>query len=98
MISPSAHGPSLMRLVYSLPSAVTDSPLLLLIWSRAESCMSLLTGFIYASNLHLIRTKYPLAVVEKMLDVFGKDFGGGFDIGCRFETTLDKSPLGPRAC
>lgn len=32
-----------------------------------------------------------------MLDVFGKDLGGGFDIGCRFETTLAKSPLGPRA-
>jgi len=43
------------------------------------------------------RAKYPLAVVEKMLDVFGRDLGGGFDIGCRFETTLDNSPLGPRA-
>jgi len=30
-----------------------------------------------------------------MLDIFGSDLGGGFDIGCRFETTLDNSPLGP---
>jgi hypothetical protein len=32
-----------------------------------------------------------------MLDTFGRDLGGGFDIGCRFKTTLAKSPLGPLA-
>ncbi|KAF8514584.1 hypothetical protein BU17DRAFT_68351 [Hysterangium stoloniferum] len=41
--------------------------------------------------------KYPLAVVAKLLQVFGKDLGGGFDIGCRFKTTLAQSPLGPQA-
>lgn len=41
--------------------------------------------------------KYPLACVSKILDVFGPDIGGGFDIWCRFKTTLAKSPLGPRA-
>jgi hypothetical protein len=43
------------------------------------------------------RAKYPLAVVAKLLQVFGKNLGGGFDIGCRFKTTLSQSPLGPRA-
>ncbi|EGN93414.1 hypothetical protein SERLA73DRAFT_63966 [Serpula lacrymans var. lacrymans S7.3] len=42
-------------------------------------------------------TKYPLAVIEKMLDVFSSNLGGGFDIGCKFKTMLNKSPLGAGA-
>ncbi|KXN92083.1 hypothetical protein AN958_09786 [Leucoagaricus sp. SymC.cos] len=41
--------------------------------------------------------KYPLAVVEALLDAFGSGIGGGYDIGCRFKTTLAKSDLGNRA-
>ncbi|KAG1730167.1 hypothetical protein EDD22DRAFT_1011782 [Suillus occidentalis] len=41
--------------------------------------------------------KYPLAVVSKLLDTFGDGLGGGYDIGCQFRTTLNNSPLGPRA-
>ncbi|KAG2124204.1 hypothetical protein DEU56DRAFT_923609 [Suillus clintonianus] len=41
--------------------------------------------------------KYPLAVVSKLLDVFGSNLGGGYDIGCQFKTTLDNSSLGPLA-
>ncbi|KAG2030173.1 hypothetical protein BDR03DRAFT_987260 [Suillus americanus] len=41
--------------------------------------------------------KYPLAVVSKLMGVFGKNLGGGYDIGCQFKTTLDKSSLGPLA-
>jgi hypothetical protein len=47
--------------------------------------------------IYYLRAKYPLAVVAKLLSVFGKDLGGGFDIGCRFKTTLAQSPLGPQA-
>jgi hypothetical protein len=47
--------------------------------------------------IDISRAKYPLACVEKLLDAFGEGLGGGFDIGCKFETTLNKSPLGPRA-
>jgi hypothetical protein len=32
-----------------------------------------------------------------MLDTFGADQGGGFDIGCHIETTLKNSSLGPHA-
>ncbi|KAG1840303.1 hypothetical protein DFJ58DRAFT_718410 [Suillus subalutaceus] len=39
--------------------------------------------------------KYPLAIVAKLLDAFGDDLGGGYDIGCQFQTTLDNSSLGP---
>ncbi|KAG2054248.1 hypothetical protein BDR06DRAFT_982467 [Suillus hirtellus] len=43
------------------------------------------------------QSKYPLAVVSKLLKVFGKDLGGGYDIGCRFKTTLNQSVLGQSA-
>ncbi|KAJ7816457.1 hypothetical protein B0H14DRAFT_3089810 [Mycena olivaceomarginata] len=33
-------------------------------------------------------SKYPLAVVEVLLDTFGLKLGGGYDIGCHFESTL----------
>jgi hypothetical protein len=36
-------------------------------------------------------------VVSKLLEVFGKDLGGGYDIGCRFKTTLSQSVLGQSA-
>ncbi|KAG1884301.1 hypothetical protein F4604DRAFT_1878723 [Suillus subluteus] len=39
--------------------------------------------------------KYPLAIVAKLLDAFGDNLGGGYDIGCQFQTTLDNSSLGP---
>lgn len=42
-------------------------------------------------------SKYPLAVVEVLLEVFGAGIGGGYDIGCKFQMTLDCSELGPRA-
>ncbi|KAG6826205.1 hypothetical protein H0H92_000724 [Tricholoma furcatifolium] len=42
-------------------------------------------------------SKYPLAVVSALLDAFGDGLGGGYDIGCRFKTTVDQSELGSRA-
>ncbi|KAL0572064.1 hypothetical protein V5O48_009903, partial [Marasmius crinis-equi] len=41
--------------------------------------------------------KYPLAVVNRLLDVLGEKLGGAYDIGCKFKTTLDKSSLGSKA-
>ena len=49
--------------------------------------------FMYAYSV-----KYPLVCVEKLLDAFGEDIGSGFNIGCKFKTTLNNSPLGPCAC
>lgn len=49
------------------------------------------------AHLQPHRAKYPLAVVEKLLEVLGADLGGGYDIGCKFATTLGNSPLGPRS-
>ncbi|KAK1220387.1 hypothetical protein PQX77_016845 [Marasmius sp. AFHP31] len=37
--------------------------------------------------------KYPLAIVNRLLEVLGANLGGGYDIGCRFKATLSTSPL-----
>ncbi|KAG2126569.1 uncharacterized protein EDB93DRAFT_1273720 [Suillus bovinus] len=56
---------------------------------------------IFLAVCHMIQSgeqaKYPLAIVSKLLDVFGRDLGGSYDIGCRFKTTLHQSILGQRA-
>ncbi|KIJ58422.1 hypothetical protein HYDPIDRAFT_74545, partial [Hydnomerulius pinastri MD-312] len=41
--------------------------------------------------------KYPLAIVDKLLSVYGKNGGCAYDIGCAFATTLRNSSLGARA-
>ena len=40
--------------------------------------------------------KYPLAVVKRLLDVYGPDCGIGYDIMCAFYKTLLRSSLGRR--
>ncbi|KAI6001444.1 hypothetical protein EDD15DRAFT_2361851 [Pisolithus albus] len=42
------------------------------------------------------RAKYPLAVVSKLMAALGDGLGGGYDIGCQFQTTLATSTLGPQ--
>ncbi|KAJ7703400.1 hypothetical protein B0H14DRAFT_3526949 [Mycena olivaceomarginata] len=41
--------------------------------------------------------KYPLAVVEELLDAFGMKLGVGYDVGCHFGTRVANSELGDRA-
>ena len=41
--------------------------------------------------------KYLLAIVEVLLEAFGVDIGGGYNIGCKFRTILNHSKLGPCA-
>ncbi|KAJ7462181.1 hypothetical protein B0H11DRAFT_1735562 [Mycena galericulata] len=41
--------------------------------------------------------KYPLAVVQELLDVFGIKLGAGYDVGCHFEATVQNSELGEQA-
>ncbi|KAG6809770.1 hypothetical protein H0H92_014809 [Tricholoma furcatifolium] len=41
--------------------------------------------------------KYPLAVVEALLHAFGDGIGGGYDIGCKFGGTVNRSELGEQA-
>ncbi|KAJ7831313.1 hypothetical protein B0H14DRAFT_2592757 [Mycena olivaceomarginata] len=41
--------------------------------------------------------KYPLAVVQELLDVFGMKLGAGYNIGCHFDATVCYSELGDQA-
>ncbi|KAF7358843.1 hypothetical protein MSAN_01224200 [Mycena sanguinolenta] len=41
--------------------------------------------------------KYPLAVVNILLEAFGLNIGGGYDIGCHFGATIQNSELGDKA-
>ncbi|KAJ7708496.1 hypothetical protein B0H14DRAFT_3082218 [Mycena olivaceomarginata] len=40
--------------------------------------------------------KYPLAIVEELLDTFGMN-GAGYDVGCHFGATVANSELGEKA-
>ena len=36
-------------------------------------------------------------MLARLFNAFGEGLGGGYDIGCRFQTTLNTSSLGPHA-
>ncbi|KAF7799883.1 hypothetical protein EIP86_011125 [Pleurotus ostreatoroseus] len=40
--------------------------------------------------------KYPLAILDKILDTHEPKTGGAFDIGCGFNSTVNNSSLGPK--
>ncbi|KAG2740589.1 hypothetical protein P692DRAFT_20851327 [Suillus brevipes Sb2] len=42
-------------------------------------------------------SKYPLAILDHLLNVYRKNCGVAYNIGCAFSKTLDSSCLGPRA-
>jgi hypothetical protein len=50
-----------------------------------------------SGNTFHFRAKYLLAIVDALLDAFGPNIGGGYDIGCGFGKTINKSPLGKKA-
>ena len=41
--------------------------------------------------------KYPLAMVNKLIDVYGPDIACDYDIACAFSKTLASSSIGPLA-
>ncbi|KAJ7336990.1 hypothetical protein DFH08DRAFT_915958 [Mycena albidolilacea] len=41
--------------------------------------------------------KYPLAVVNSLIEHLGNNIGNGYDVGCDFQTTIRNSPLAARA-
>ena len=44
----------------------------------------------------LIRMKYPLAIVNRLMDTYGTDICLGYDIMCAFTKTLSRSVLGKK--
>ncbi|KAG2050209.1 hypothetical protein BDR06DRAFT_892127, partial [Suillus hirtellus] len=53
----------------------------------------LVTDMIQSGKL----AKYSLAIVSKLLEVFGSNLGGRYNIGCQFRTMLNNSSIGPLA-
>jgi Kyakuja-Dileera-Zisupton transposase len=45
----------------------------------------------------LVRMKYPLAIVSRLLDTYGEDICLGYDIFCSFNSTLLNSCLAEQA-
>ena len=43
--------------------------------------------------LSMNRAKYPIAIVDKLIDIFGQDILVGYDIGCGFSSTANNSPI-----
>ncbi|KAG2108910.1 uncharacterized protein F5147DRAFT_576420 [Suillus discolor] len=43
-------------------------------------------------------SKYPLATLDHLLNVYGKNGGVAYNISCAFSKTLENSCLGPRTC
>lgn len=41
--------------------------------------------------------KYPLSIVNHLLNVINGHIGLGYDIGCKFKSTVEHSSLGERA-
>ncbi|KAJ7826212.1 hypothetical protein B0H14DRAFT_2368292, partial [Mycena olivaceomarginata] len=41
--------------------------------------------------------KYPLAIVQELLNTFGMNLGAGYGIGCHFGATVENSELGEQA-
>ncbi|KAJ7796124.1 hypothetical protein B0H14DRAFT_3093428 [Mycena olivaceomarginata] len=41
--------------------------------------------------------KYPLAVVDSLIEHLRDNIGNGYDVGCDFQTTIKNSPLAARA-
>ena len=48
----------------------------------------------FCTNSHH-RAKYPLAIVNKLINCFGSNLAAGYDINCSFATTLFNSTIGP---
>ncbi|KAF8166410.1 hypothetical protein K438DRAFT_1775096 [Mycena galopus ATCC 62051] len=43
-------------------------------------------------DLTVLRSKYPLAVMDCLIEHLGQNIGNGYDVGCDFQTTIRKSP------
>ena len=85
-----------MKLAYSWHCVDMDLFWWLQIWFGVENCTSR-SGLLLMFANSKPSVKYPLAVVEVLLEVFGAGIGGGYDIRCKFRTTLNHSELGPCA-
>ncbi len=68
-------------------------------WCVVENCKPVLFYNLIQTLINVyVRAKYPLAIVEQLLNLYGEDLGIGYDVGCKFGMTVSRSPLGVLAC
>lgn len=90
--------PCLKQRAFLPLSAAMDTCSSRVIWCAVENCKFIYLVF-HPSSLTEVTTrmKYPLAIVDKLLNVYGEDICVGYDIACSFSTTLKSSSLGMAA-
>ncbi|KAG6884964.1 hypothetical protein C0992_005553 [Termitomyces sp. T32_za158] len=64
--------------------------------AESNPCAKRWKNMIDELTMHMC-AKYPLAVMNELLVTLGTNIGNGYDIGCKFGTTLANSPLGLHA-
>ena len=92
-------GEFLMKQVFLWHFVGMGSSCSLLTWSGVAKCESsgrLMSRFSFWSTPSK-RAKYPLAMTNTLLQAFGSRMGIGYDIGCKFGSTISKSRLGALA-
>jgi Kyakuja-Dileera-Zisupton transposase len=88
-------GPYIAKLVFFYLPADTASSGGYAIWYQVANCTNMLLVF---SDTNYDRSaKYPLSVVNKVLDVFPARPGLGYDIGCSFTQTVMRSSIAEKA-
>ncbi|KAJ2933885.1 hypothetical protein H1R20_g3198, partial [Candolleomyces eurysporus] len=64
-------------------------------WKAAQSdSRKKAVGIFDETGWFAIRRTYPLSIVNRALNVLGPRLAVGYDIGCKFETTIKNSALG----
>jgi hypothetical protein len=82
---------------YLLRHVGTDLCYSLVIWFEAVNCLCTYSRMLNYGIHDVCRAKYPLALLNHLMSVFGEKGGCAYDIGCAFSKTLGNSSLGPRA-
>ena len=82
---------NLMKLASSLPFVNMDLFQPVWIWFRVVNC-ELLFLFSFCSHLHH-RSKYPLVILQFLLELFGNHQALVYDIGCAFKVTASRNPI-----
>ena len=66
------------------------------IWCAVANCKCNGALSFHLFDKSLDRAKYPLAVTQRLIEIFGSDVLIGYDIGCGFSVTANNSPtIGP---
>ena len=82
--------------LYCIMSALVCSPCLR--YGKEQWAVCVICSWLIVNVLTIsFSAKYPLAIISKLLSVYGQNGGCVYDIGCAFSSTLRNSCLGAQA-